>query len=111
MCLGRPIKLVLRVSVSHTIWSRASSSYPYVVIVCGSHLKAAVSSRNTATVAIADDVLERVASPPLATIPSNVTLHAVGSSEVVPRSNQVHSLNGGVRLPRARLARGIPSRR
>ena len=62
------------------------------------HLEAAVPLGNAAGVALADDVLEGVAAPPLAAVPSAVSFHGVWPGEVVPRADEMHRFDRSVRL-------------
>ncbi len=58
------------------------------------HLQAAVPLWDAgAGVTVADDVLEGVAAPPLATVPLAVALHCVGRGEIVPGADEMHSLD------------------
>jgi len=78
----------------------------HIVVVCCPHFEPAISLGDTATITIADDVFERVASSPLTTVSSNITLHCVCSSKVIPRTNKLNCLNRGVGFPASPLARG-----
>jgi len=69
----------------------------YIVVVGLAHLEAPTPLRNTATVAVTNDILKGVTSPPLTAIPSNIPLHCIRSSEVVPRAYQVHCLDRRMR--------------
>lgn len=68
----------------------------HIKVICLAHLQATVPLCGPARVTIADDVLEGVTSLPLASVSSDVTLHCVRFTEVVPRTNQVNSLDRGV---------------
>ena len=57
---------------------------------------------------IVHDVLECEASSPLALATSTVPLHAIAHGEVVPRANEAHGLDRGLRLT-VRLRRQLKS--
>ena len=62
------------------------------------HLEPPIPFGYASSFTITDDILEGVATPPLATIPSTVPFHRVCFGEVVPRSDKMHNLNRGMCL-------------
>lgn len=57
---------------------------------------------------IADYILEREASSPLAMATSGVPLHAITHGEIIPRANEAHGLDRWLRLT-VRLGRQLKS--
>lgn len=72
------------------------------------HLEATAPLVMVRVLIIADYILEREASSPLAMATSGVPLHAIAHSEIIPGANEAHGLDRWLRLT-VRLGRQLKS--
>lgn len=69
---------------------------PYIVVVGGAHGKAPIPTETAC--AVANNVLERIASPPLVVPAPYIAAHGVKGGKVVPRTNELDAMDRGVCL-------------
>jgi hypothetical protein len=72
--------------------------YTHIVIVPLTHLESPTSFRIRRHVAVADDLVEVVASPPFALVTSRIAFHFVLYAKVIPRPKQLNRQDGRVCL-------------
>ncbi len=77
---------------------KPAGSSPHIVVIHLAHLETTVPFWNTSGIPVADDILERIAPLPLASVSSDIALHGVCSAEVVPGAYQMNGLDGGMCL-------------
>lgn len=70
----------------------------YIVVVRLAHLETTTPRVMVRVLIIADYILEREASSPLAMATSGVPLHAIAHGEIIPGANEAHGLDRWLRL-------------
>lgn len=80
----------------------------YIVVVRLAHLETTAPRVLVRVLFIADYILEREASSPLALATSGVPLHAIAHGEIIPGANEAHGLDRWLRLT-VRLGRQLKS--
>lgn len=80
----------------------------YIVVVRLAHLETTAPRVMVRVLFIADYILEREASSPLALATSGVPLHAIAHGEIIPGANEAHGLDRWLRLT-VRLGRQLKS--
>lgn len=71
----------------------------YIEIIRLAHLQASVPTGGPWSISVTDYSFETMATAPLSSIASRVTLHAVMCREIVPRPNKGDCLDRRMRFP------------